>query len=229
MKDGDACRDGADGVRADVAAADPFSAAAAASGVKGVARQVILFLVPAVLLGALLVGAVLNWRRAALPPSVGPREGLLAPPLVAVAATGGREARLPLTDQEGRPVRLEDHRGKVVVLNFWASWCVPCRKEMPDLQRLEAKYRGRVKVIAVNATNQDDEGATRLFLSRYGIELLVAFDRTGQVTAAYGVYFFPTTFIVDPAGVIRARVEGRMTLAMMEAALRAGLGGRREG
>ncbi len=208
MRDGDACCDGAHGA--------------------GAGRRVILLVVPVVLLAALLLGAVANWRRAALPPGVGPREGLLAPPLVSVAATGGRDERLPLADQEGRPVRLEDYRGKVVVLNFWASWCVPCRKEMPDLQRLEARHRGRVKVIAVNATSQDDERAARLFLAQNGIDLLVAFDRTGRVTAAYGVYFFPTTLIVDAAGVIRARVEGRMTPAMMEAAVRAGLGGRRE-
>ncbi len=197
-----------------------------ASGLRavgGAGRGALLFALPAALLVALLAGAAVNWRRADLPPGVGAREGLLAPPLVAAASARGEAAGAPLTDQQGRPVRLEDYRGKVVVLNFWASWCAPCRKEMPDLQRLEAKYRGRVKVIAVNATSQDDERAARLFLDRNGIDLLVAFDRTGQVTAAYGVYFFPTTFIVDAAGVIRARVEGRMTPPAMEAALRRAL------
>lgn len=187
-------------------------------------RPFFAVLVPLALLAALVIGAVANGRQPLRGPGVGPQVGLLAPPLLAGRREEGRRLLVPLEDQWGRPVRLEDCRGRVVFLNFWASWCKPCRDEMPDLQRFERGKGGAVPVLLVNSTVQDDERGARLFLEQGGFGLRSAFDRTGEVTGAYGVYFFPTTFVLDAGGVIRARIEGRMSPAMMEAALRKALG-----
>lgn len=168
------------------------------------------------LLAALTIGVFANARRSAAPAEVRPEVGYAAPPLV-YTADGG--VKRPLVDIKGKPVRLEDFRGKVVFINFWASWCGPCRREMPEIQRLNEEYADRVKVLAVNATAQDDETKARQFVRQLSLTLDVPLDRTGEVTDAYRVIFFPSTFVVDPSGVVRVRREGAMNYSMMESAV----------
>ncbi len=166
------------------------------------------------LLVALAVGVFVNARRTEAPAEVRPDIGYAAPPLVYTDDKGGVK---PLSDLDGKPVRLEDYRGKVVFINFWATWCPPCKQEMPDIQRIHEKYGDKVKVLAVNATAQDNEEAVRRFVEQFKLTFDVPLDKTDDVTSAYQVRFFPTSFFIDKDGVIREKREGAMNYALMEA------------
>jgi peroxiredoxin len=131
-----------------------------------------------------------------LPPSLAtpdrevvPREGALAPDFL-------------LPTLEGKAVRLSDLRGKGVVINFWATWCPPCRKEMPQLVAAYQRYRKEgLEVVAVNVG--EPEGRVRQFAEEFGMEFTVALDKIGAVARAYSLLGLPTTFFVDRQGVIR--------------------------
>ena len=104
----------------------------------------------------------------------------------------------------GEQVRLSDFRGQTVVLNFWATWCVPCRTEMPDLQ---AAYESDdVVVLAVN--DREPPGPVEGFVDEFGLTFPVVLDREGSVREHYRVLGLPATFFIDPDGVIRARNFG---------------------
>lgn len=104
----------------------------------------------------------------------------------------------------GEHVRLSDFRGQTVILNFWATWCVPCRTEMPDLQ---AAYEDDdVLVLAVN--QQESDAAVERFVDEFDLSFPVILDREGSVRAHYNVIGLPATFFIDPDGVVRARNFG---------------------
>jgi peroxiredoxin len=114
-----------------------------------------------------------------------------------------------------RTVSLAQLRGKVVVLNFWATWCPPCVEEMPSLMQLQKKLQGTdITVLAVSV--DDDADAYHKFLKDYGIDLLTVRDpgkRVGTgidapVAAEYGTYRFPESYIIDRKGVIRRKFIG---------------------
>jgi len=104
----------------------------------------------------------------------------------------------------GNQVALSDFRGQPVVLNFWATWCVPCRTEMPDLQ--EAHNEDGVVVLAVNW--QESETVVQAFLEEFELTFPTVLDRQGTVRQHYGVVGLPATFFIDPEGVLRARNFG---------------------
>ena len=125
----------------------------------------------------------------------------------------------------GRRVTLADFKGRVLVLNFWASWCEPCRAEMPTLQQLpQVLGEDRVAVLAVNFK----EGPRRIaqFTQAAGVTLPVALDPQGDVARAWGVKVFPTTVLIDPSGRARQRIRGEVdwsshqALGWIEALLR---------
>jgi thiol-disulfide isomerase/thioredoxin len=106
---------------------------------------------------------------------------------------------------DGGTFRLADHRGKVVVINFWASWCEPCRDEMPALQAAADEAGDEVVFVGVGAkTDREDEA--RAFAAEFGITYPIGRDTeggdrvNGAIQVAYGVFAFPSTIIVDPAG-----------------------------
>lgn len=125
-----------------------------------------------------------------------PREGFYAPDFT-------------LEDFDGAPLALSSLRGQVVVLNVWASWCAPCRAEMPALQKIYAseKTRGLV-ILGVNSTIQDSEANARNFAREMNVTFPLVLDRDGAVTSRYRVQALPTTFILDREGVIRSVVIG---------------------
>jgi thiol-disulfide isomerase/thioredoxin len=117
---------------------------------------------------------------------------------------------LSLSDLEGRPWSLQALRGRPVVLNFWASWCEPCRAEMPSLDLMALKYeREGLAVLTVNF--KDGAQTVRRFLEAVPLSLPVLMDRDGSVAKAWGVNVFPTTLLVSrrgaPVGVVRGEVE----------------------
>ena len=123
-----------------------------------------------------------------------------------------------LTDLDGNSVRLADFRGQAVFLNFWATWCPPCRAEMPDIEALHRKYRDR-GVVVLGVDLRESESTVRTYLERGGYTWTFLIDTTGRVASAYRVSAIPTSFFIDREGVIRAVVIGGMTASTMEARL----------
>ena len=100
---------------------------------------------------------------------------------------------------EGRPLSIAEHRGKVIVLNFWASWCVECRAEMPALERLQREFAARgFAVVGVNA-RESKEVAAR-YVRELGLTFPVVLDADGKINVLYGVIGLPATFVVGRDG-----------------------------
>jgi thiol-disulfide isomerase/thioredoxin len=146
--------------------------------------------------------------------------GALAAALVAVlAAAGARAAELRpwtgdaappalvLKDLEGREHRLADYRGKVVLLNFWATWCEPCREEMPAMQRLQERLAGKPFVILA-VDFGEGEPRVRAFLDKMRLQFTFLLDRDGGVARAWRVRVLPVSFVIDPGGGIRYSAVG---------------------
>ena len=113
----------------------------------------------------------------------------------------------PLTAAEDGPLDVEAYRGKVVVLDFWASWCVPCRRSFPWLNAMHAKYAGDgLVIIGVNVDSERAE-ATR-FLAEYPADFQIYFDSEGRYAAEYGVEAMPSSFVIGRDGQVRARHLG---------------------
>ena len=118
-----------------------------------------------------------------------------------------------LQDLDGRVVMLSDFRGKTVVLNFWASWCPPCREEMPEFQALwderGAEGSDDLVVLAVNFLRDDSVGAATNFIQANDFTFPVIFDTTrGEVAQRYGVRGLPATFFIDRNGIVRTTALG---------------------
>jgi cytochrome c biogenesis protein CcmG/thiol:disulfide interchange protein DsbE len=124
---------------------------------------------------------------------------------------GKPAAPFALTTFDGRPIALESLRGRVVVVNFWASWCIPaCYDEAPSLERAWQAYRERgVTLVGINI--QDKEEPARRFLARFGHTFPNAPDPTGRVSVDYGVYGVPETFFIDRKGRVRFKHVGAVT------------------
>src|SRR5947208_1433715 len=104
-----------------------------------------------------------------------------------------------LTLFDGKVVRLADFRGKAVLVNFWASWCVPCRAEARALESAWQKYKDR-GVVFLGVNIQDKEEDARAFMKEFGITYLNGRDASGKIVVDYGVWGIPETFFVDAQG-----------------------------
>ena len=123
--------------------------------------------------------------------------------------TGGATPSLALQDLKGRMHRLEDYRGKVVLVNFWATWCEPCREEMPSMNRLRSALSGQpFEVLAVNLA--ESEGRIRRFMEQVPLEFTVLMDRDSAVAKSWGARVLPMSFLVGPDGRIRYAVVGEI-------------------
>jgi peroxiredoxin len=123
--------------------------------------------------------------------------------------SGGATPPLALQDLEGRVHRLEDYRGKVVLINFWATWCEPCREEMPSIGRLKASLAGRpFEVLAVNLA--EPETRIRAFIEKVPMSFPVLLDRDMAVAKAWGARVLPATYLVGPDGRIRYSYRGEL-------------------
>ena len=121
--------------------------------------------------------------------------------------SGGGAPSLELTAIDGRLHSLADYRGRVVLVNFWATWCAPCRAEMPSIERLRRSLaREPFAVLAVNVS--EDESAVRAFADSVTMGFPLLLDRDGQVTRAWRARALPMTFIVGPEGRIRYQAIG---------------------
>jgi thiol-disulfide isomerase/thioredoxin len=124
-----------------------------------------------------------------------------------VEANGVRpiDFELPLLD--GTRLKLADLKGRPVFLNFWATWCGPCRSEMPSMEAVYKRLKDRgFEILAVNIG--EDSKQVSPFMGRYGLNFPAALDTTGRVSSLYGVQAIPTTYIIDSRGLIVSRVVG---------------------
>lgn len=148
----------------------------------------------------------------------GLRPGDIAPELEVEREDG---TTFTLTDLYGDPVRLADLRGKLVWLNFWATWCPPCQSETPLLRDMAARYRDQgleIVGIAVQETTVDD---VRAYAERYGIDYTIAFDASADIFHLYRVFALPTQVFIGPDGRILSVVNGPMSQADVERMIRA--------
>ena len=122
-----------------------------------------------------------------------------------------------LKDPEGRTVSSDQFKGKVVVLDFWATWCVPCRAEIPGYIELQRKYAAEGLAVVGVSVDQDGAEIVKRFMKAHGINYTVVLAGDSDITSAYGdVSSIPTTFIIDRDGRIRDRKVGMVPAADFE-------------
>ncbi|MEM6312947.1 MAG: TlpA disulfide reductase family protein [Planctomycetota bacterium] len=168
--------------------------------------------------GVALAAETFAWRP--------PAEAEPAEPLASLgdanALVGQAAPGFALDDLDGNPVALSDFAGKVVVLEFWATWCGPCVQSLPALAQLQTKYGEDVAVLALN--QREDVPTIRAFLDRTGIDIAVLRDTDAGVAGQYGVSGLPTIIVVDRSGAVRhvfvgfgPETEGEIDAAVDEA------------
>ncbi|MBM4761989.1 redoxin domain-containing protein [Bacillus sp. B15-48] len=126
---------------------------------------------------------------------------------------GNLAPEFSLMDLNGNEVNLSDYRGKKILLNFWATWCPPCKAEMPYMQEYFEKYQSDgFEILAVNATvtEKSKEDVFR-FIDDYDLTFTIPMDERNQVSSGYEILAFPTSFFIDSDGVIRSKVIGGLT------------------
>ncbi len=135
-----------------------------------------------------------------------------ASPSPVVVEDGTREAPqfvLPDLVGGGGVVRLADHRGTPVVLNFWASWCVPCRNEMPALERVSDEFAGEVAFLGVDHQDVRDDGLA--LVREAGVRYPSGFDPEGRIASSFGLRGMPTTVFIGANGEVLATSLGELT------------------
>jgi peroxiredoxin len=129
-----------------------------------------------------------------------------------------------LSTLEGRPVRLREFRGKLVLVNFWATWCAPCLHEMPSMEQLYQTFKQTEFVLLAVSMDRQGEGVARPFVDKLKLTFPVLLDSTLEVSRQYSVRGLPTTYLIDPEGLLIGVVIGARDWHRTEAkALIAGL------
>lgn len=176
---------------------------------------------PYVAVASLALAAAAGWWLAARQPGrspLAPSPGILsesrsAAPAAAPEAPApevGRPAPdFALKDLEGRTVRLSALRGRPVLINFWATWCPPCREEMPHIEEFVRRYRGQIEVLGVDVGEPPE--LVKAFLEKNPYSWRFLLDSDGRVMERYMAFAIPTSYFIDGEGVIRAAYTGSMT------------------
>lgn len=139
-----------------------------------------------------------------------------------------------LTDQYGNTHTLSDYKGKTVFLNFWATWCPPCRAEMPDIQKLYETYDTEgddalvvLGIAAPGMGSERSEEGIKDFLNEHGYTYPVLMDTTGDIFMNYGVFSYPTTFMIDKDGNVFGYASGQLSEDMMKSIIKQTMEGKR--
>jgi thiol-disulfide isomerase/thioredoxin len=148
-------------------------------------KKSLVFIVAGLLLGALLGGLILFSNAT-------PKQG----PVI-----GSKVDDFSLPGLDAQPVSLSQFRGKIILLNFWATWCVPCQAEMPLLQKTYQSSGGKLVVIGVNS--QESETDVKNFIAQNQITFPIALDDSGEITRKFLINGYPTTFMIDSSGILR--------------------------
>ncbi|MFM2032650.1 MAG: hypothetical protein RLZZ297_1415 [Chloroflexota bacterium] len=153
-------------------------------------------------------------------------ERLATPVLPAAAETNRPAPDFSLQTTEGKTLQLNELRGKIVVVNFWGTWCVPCREETPALQAAYEQLRGdTVEFVGINLRSQEENGepgdaAVEAFVESYGVQYPIVYDTDGSVARSYQISPIPVSYFLDTEGNIRYVYVGTLTtsdvLALVE-------------
>lgn len=131
---------------------------------------------------------------------------------VTPVSVGMQAPDFSLATVDGKSVNLSAYRGRVVMLNFWATWCKPCRQEMPSMEEMSKGFRtvvgDRFVLLAVNENNVFYQGKIKPFLAKYGIDFSVPLDPLGKLDHLYKITGVPETFVIDQKGVVAEHVIG---------------------
>ena len=123
-------------------------------------------------------------------------------------------------DEAGNEVRLSDYLGKPVVVNFWASWCGPCRMEMPEFQEKHLELGGEVQFLMIKMTGGRETVETaRDFIAGQGYTFPVLYDTEGDAAVTYGAYALPTTYFIDAEGYAIAQARGAINSETLQAGI----------
>ncbi len=137
-----------------------------------------------------------------------PVSAAVTPVARGIVQIGDLAPEFSLWDLHGRPVSLKSHRGDVVLINFWATWCGPCRVEMPAMELLYREFhRSGFEILAVS-TDSQGAAVTRPFSEALGLTFPILHDSDYRVGLQYGARTLPMTFLVDRQGTIRHRIFG---------------------
>ncbi|WP_260472106.1 TlpA disulfide reductase family protein [Bacillus canaveralius] len=131
---------------------------------------------------------------------------------------GNRVPNFELTDIEGKKVILEELRGKKLLLNFWASWCPPCKEEMPYMQEMYEKYqKDGYEILAVNSTVTEKNRQDAVdFVKKYGLTFPIPMDERNEVSSRFEILTYPTSLFIDSDGIIRSRIIGGVNKEFLE-------------
>lgn len=125
-------------------------------------------------------------------------------------------------DPDGKTISLQDYQGRPVIINFWATWCAPCRQEMVVLQAAyEAHKATGLAILAVSEDQQDRIETVQAYWTALGLTFLLLLDPDGSVAGLYSVFFLPSTVFVHPSGAVVAVHFGPMTPMQIEQHLKA--------
>lgn len=142
----------------------------------------------------------------------------------AVATATKAETAAPdftVYDADGKKVKLSDFAGQPVVVNFWASWCPPCKSELPDFDDAAAKYKGEVVFLMVNMTDgqRETQAKAQMYVDGQGFTFSVYFDTKSSAADVYGISSIPTTVFVDKQGNISAGYVGAIDASTLESGI----------
>ncbi|MGN7471926.1 TlpA family protein disulfide reductase [Brevibacillus sp. SAFN-007a] len=113
-----------------------------------------------------------------------------------------------LSSLDNQTYQVAGKRDKPVILNFWASWCGPCREEVPYLKELYEKYKDRLDFYAINLTANDDVESAKAFVKEFGLSFPILLDETGKIANLYQVISIPTTYFINTNGIITQKIIG---------------------
>jgi len=137
--------------------------------------------------------------------------------IAAMPKVGSLAPDFTLPTLDGGAVTLSQLRGHPIIINFWASWCVPCRAEAPELQRAHEQYRAQgLIILGMNDTSTDTRDNASAFVKEFHLDYAIPMDEKGEVSNLYRVPGLPTTFFVDAQGVIRNLIMGQLNRADLE-------------
>src|SRR6056297_1004975 len=162
-------------------------------------KRILIFLIAALVVGGAFFFYLQN-NTADITAEIGTEVGMQAPDFT-------------LQNMNNQEVSLSDYRGKKVFLNFWASWCPPCREEMPDMQKLHEEYGNEIAVLAVNIGESKSTVAN--FMMQNKLNLPVLLDLNKSIAQNYLVRAIPTTYILDKDGIIIEKTFGALSYQSM--------------
>jgi thiol-disulfide isomerase/thioredoxin len=175
-----------------------------------VKKKIVLYIAVAIIIGLLVAGL------ATISPGT---DSSLSDPFRSIVESGSVSVSSPapifsLPDIPGTTVNLDDYLGKVVILNFWATWCAPCKEEMPILDQYGLDHPDSVVILGIAVG--DSEESVRSYIEEINVGYPILIDKTGVVGMVYHVVGYPTTYFVDAKGIIRGKYIGLMSLRILQ-------------